>query len=981
MERLILHFIKGSNSSLVLGYVETKDLFADLDRVEKTEQLKRYLGYANLILTNYLQFRFFRNGVKYQTITIAEPNRLVVRPLEENYPLLERELKAFLEGIPENITSAKRLAEIMGGKAARVRDNVITYLQGEHERNQELLRIYKIMQELLVHDLTPEKFADMYAQTLVYGLFVARYYKETPENFTRQQARDLVPASNPFLQHFFDHIVGPDFDKRLQYIVDELCDVFSVSAVREIISIHYNLFGGAVDKDPVIHFYEDFLKEYDPVLRKNMGAYYTPVPVVQFIIHAVDDVLRKEFHLPQGLADTTKIERTVMQQGTKAKQTIHKVQMLDPAVGTATFLNETVKFLYVQFKGQEGVWESYVENELLPRLHGFELMMAPYTIAHLKLAMTFKETGIDHFDRRLGVYLTNTLEEGVQIGKDLFSFGLAEAISEEAQAASVIKHDTPIMIVMGNPPYSGESFNKGKYAMQLVEPYKYEPGGKEKLRERNPKWINDDYVKFLAFAEKMITDTGEGIVAMITNHGYLDNPTFRGMRWHLAHTFSSLYILDLHGNANKKEIALDGSPDKNIFDIKQGVSIIIGVKNRTKTEKLANVYRADIWGTRKIKFEFLLGNTMHKISWEKVNLRKPFYLFQNNNEKLEKEYNIGIKINELFLNSIIGIQTHADATVIAFTKQELEKKILSYYEKMTNSNAEFDDSKIKMVSYRPLDKRYYYEDKKIVQRPRLELSSEMDNKNFAFCFMKQFAYEVPYSYVYIANTRVIDRTFISNKGAAYFAPLYFNSKNQLDTLQILNRIPNLNIIIVRQLLRNNEKYEWVNDHIEKDPSDKSKVSPLDILDYVYAVLHSPSYREKYKDFLKSDFPRVPVAKDKESFWKLVELGGRLRQLHMMEDPALSQLNTTYPITGDNLVEQVEYRGDKVFINDLQCFGNVPKEAWEFYIGGYQPAQKWLKDRKSRKLAYEAIIHYQKIIKVLSETKKIMEEIEATDKNR
>ncbi len=337
-------FYKRTNNNLVLGYVETKDVNVNLDQIERTEQIKRYLGYANLILTNYLEFRFFRNGEKYQTITIAKNEGLNLTPLEENYSQLERELQAFLEGEAETITSAVRLAKIMGGKAARIRDNVVNYLKIDNERNQELLRIYKVMQEFLVHDLSIEKFADMYAQTLVYGLFVARYYDETPENFSRQEARDLIPASNPFLQHFFDHIVGPNFDKRLQYIVDELCDVFAVSAVRETISMHYNLFGEAVDKDPVIHFYEDFLKEYDAKLRKNMGAYYTPVPVVHFIIQAVDDILKKEFNIPKGLTDTTKIERQIMQQGTKTKQVLHKVQILDPAVGTATFLNEIVKF-------------------------------------------------------------------------------------------------------------------------------------------------------------------------------------------------------------------------------------------------------------------------------------------------------------------------------------------------------------------------------------------------------------------------------------------------------------------------------------------------------------------------------------------------------------------------------------------------------------------------------------------------------------
>jgi len=991
-------FYKKQNNNLVLGYVETKDITVNLDHVEKTEQLKRYLGYANLILTNYLEFRFFRNGIKYQTITIAELHDSVIKPQEENYPTFERELKAFLEGEPETITSAKRLAEIMGGKAARIRDNVVTYLKTDHERNQELLRIYNVMQKLLVHDLTIEKFADMYAQTLVYGLFVARYYDETPENFTRQEARDLVPASNPFLQHFFDHIVGADFDKRLKYIVDELCDVFSVSAVREIIGMHYNLFGENVDKDPVIHFYEDFLKEYDPQLRKNMGAYYTPVPVVQFIIHAVDDVLRKEFHLPQGIADTSKIERTIMQQGTKAKQVLHKVQVLDPAVGTATFLNETVKFIYEQFKGQEGLWESYVEKELLPRLHGFELMMAPYTIAHLKLAMTFKETGIDHFDRRLGVYLTNTLEVGVEVGKDLFSFGLAEAISEEAQAASVIKHDTPIMIVMGNPPYSGESFNKGEFAIRLVDKYKYEPDSKEKLKERNPKWINDDYVKFIAFAEKMITDTGEGIVAMITNHGYLDNPTFRGMRWHITDTFSSIYILDLHGNAKKKEVTPDGGQDKNVFDIQQGVSIIVAVKRKDKSKSLADVYRADVWGTRKTKFDYLFTNKIDQIKWEKIRLKDPFYFFKNKEEKLVEEYEKGIKVNELFPTNNVGIVTGRDTFVIDEDKDELINRISNfmndgisdvelqnfvkendYFKFAKAREIGFDKTKIYPIQYRPFDTRFVYYQDYFIGRTRIDVMKNfLAGENVGISWVRPMSSN--YNFDIFIQNRISDQCYAGNKsagaGISYAAPLYlYSDSKQQEILNNNHRKPNLDLNLIKQLLSNIENYKWVDDQIEKDSSDKSKISPLDILDYAYAILHSPIYREKYKDFLKSDFPRVPIAKDTKSFWNLVELGSKLRQLHLMDNNELVIPSTTYPVPGENEIEKVEYRDEKVFINDNQFFGNVPLNVWNFYIGGYQPAQKWLKDRRGLKLNYEDITHYQKIIKVQYATTKIIKDID------
>src|SRR3990167_5816096 len=880
-------FLNEKNNTLIRGYAETKDIYVSLDQVEKTEQLKRYLGYSNLVLTNYIEFRFFRNGEKYQTVVLAtkEGNQLI--PQEDNFEQLERELKAFLEQKPENITSAKRLAQIMGGKAARIRANVITYLQTESQKNEELLRIYNVMKKLLVHDLEIDKFADMYAQTLVYGLFVARYYDKSPDSFSRQEARDLIPASNSFLQHFFDHIVGPNFDKRLTYIVDELCEVFTVSDVLTIIQRHYNLFGESVDKDPIIHFYEDFLKEYDSKLRKQMGAYYTPVPVVDFIIRAVDEVLKTEFNLPDGLASTEKIDHQTIVQGKKGKVQLHKVQILDPAVGTATFLNETIKFIYKKFKGQEGLWQSYVDKELLPRIYGFELMMAPYTIAHLKLAMTLKEAGIDHFDRRLGVYLTNTLEEGVKVGHDLFSFGLAEAISEEAQSASIIKNERPIMVVMGNPPYSGESFNKGAYAMKLVGKYKFEPGGKDKLKERNPKWINDDYVKFIAFAEEMISKTGEGIVAMITNSSYLDNPTFRGMRWHLTKTFSSIYVLDLHGSVKKQDRGLDGSKDENVFDIQQGVSIIIAVKHKAKN-KLADVYRADIRGRRKSKFEFLFSSTIKQIGWEKIRLNDSSYIFLNKDEKLEKEYINGIKISDLFLKNTLGFQTHRDSFAICNDREEVLKKLSDLQDEST-SNESYEakysmtnkgswqlsksrdrlknetniDRLITSCSYRPYDYKWTYFDESFSDRPRILLKSQMLNrKNISIEVSRQIA-NVPWQHIFISD-RPAESCLVSNrtKEGNYSLPLYFYTNSDQTTLNDIIRTPNLNIDLVKQLLSNIGNYEWINDHEMKKLYDNNAVSPLDILDYVYATLHSPLYREKYKEFLKSDFPHVPAAKNK-----------------------------------------------------------------------------------------------------------------------
>jgi len=962
-------------------YLEAKNIGVSLDKTEKSEQMARYFGYANLVLTDYVEFRFYRNGQRYdEPIKIADYDikKRTISPLPNNYEHAAKTLIDFTQSHKEPIKSGLHLAKIMGGKAQRIRDNLLQFLSVDSDKNSEINKIYNTLKKLLVHDLKTETFADMYAQTLVYGLFVARYFDDTPEDFSRREARELVPKSNPFLRHFFDHITGADFDKRLEFIVDELCEVFSHANVPHLMKQYFkdDLWGKTHEgPDPVIHFYEDFLREYDPALRKKMGAYYTPQPVVRFIVRAVDYLLKKEFGLPSGLADTTKL-----QNGT------HKVQILDPAVGTGTFLSAVIRSIYLQLKenGQIGRWTTYVHYDLLPRIHGFEIMMAPYTIAHLKLSMAFKATGFKHFNRRLGIYLTNSLEEPDDFG-DLFTgFGFAESIAEESKEASIIKNETPIMVVVGNPPYSGISSNETKYANSLVEKYKVEPGGKSKLQERKH-WLNDDYVKFLAFAEEMVKKNDVGLVGFITNHGYLDNPTFRGMRWHLMDTFDALYIIDLHGNANKKEKAPDGNKDENVFDIQQGVSILLAVKTGKKEQgDLAPVYRLDLWGNRETKFELLNSLTFRDIDWSTLDSQAPnFFFIEESSNKLKSKYNLGFDLNDLFREKTTGIVTARDGLVISESKEDLLDKIKifcddsykdeeirkKFFPKKKDGKYKAGDSRgwklsesrkiirnlehdkqIKLITYRPFDNRFIYYHTKIVDWGREKIMKHFIlGINIGLIVPKQLApAENPGAFI----TKCIGghKTF-SAFNSNYYFPLYLYTEDG-------TKIPNL-------------KTEIVNE-IEKTVG---KVTPEDILDYIYAVLHSPNYREKYKEFLKIDFPRVPYPKDKTTFKKLVKLGTELRLLHLLESPKANKFITTYPVTGSNKVEKIKYEDGKVYINKEKYFGKVPQSAWEFYIGGYQPAQKWLKDRKGRTLTNSDIEHYQKIIIALSETERIMKEID------
>lgn len=953
------------NYDVPILYIEVKDIGVSLDKVEKSEQMARYYGYTNLVLTDYVEFRFYRNGLRYEEpIKIANydiKSRTMI-PIPENYEHVAKTLVDFTQSQKEPISSGKHLSKIMGGKAQRIRDNVRQFLATESEKNAELTRVYETIKKLLVHDLTIESFADMYAQTLVYGLFVARYHDKTPATFSRQEARDLVPTSNPFLRHFFDHIVGSDFDKRLEYIVNELCEVFCHANVQELMKQYFkdDLWGKTLEgPDPVIHFYEDFLKEYDADLRKKMGAYYTPLPVVRFIVRSVDYLLEKEFGLAAGLADTS-----------RTATNIHRVQILDPATGTGTFLSAVIRFIYERLlkRGQKGSWPAYVHHDLLPRLHGFELMMTPYTIAHLKLSIAFEKTGFWNFHRRLSVYLTNSLEES-SIQEDLFTgFGFAESIAEESKEASVIKNKMPIMVVIGNPPYSGESSNASYKGNDV---YKIEPTG-GKLQERNPKWLNDDYVKFIRFAESMVEKTGEGIVAMITAHGYIDNPTFRGMRWHLMQTFDEIYVLDLHGNANKKEKAPGGGEDKNVFDIKQGVAIFFGIKKKNRKGSGTKIFRADCFGTRQSKFEFLDANSLNSVKWNNVVPSAPNYEWVARDKKAKEEYQKGFSVVDLFPISSVGIVTSRDDLVIDYDTNVLKKRISDFLTSSAPQEAlmkfglkenlkwkaadalkhSFDEQNIVSISYRPFDDRFVYYHEDFIERTRKRVMKHMTKDILSLIVLRQIKAGDTYQHFFVSRN-IVESTLVSNKTSEidYVLPLYLYSEDGFC-------ISNLKKEIV--------------DEVEKTIG---QVSPENIFDYIYAVLHSPGYRKKYKEFLKIDFPRVPYPKDKKQFFALAKLGEELRLLHLLESPKVNDFITTYPVTGDDIVEKVSYAGSKVFINKTQYFGNVPEAAWDFYIGGYQPAQKWLKDRKGRKLTNADIEHYQKMIVALAETGRVMKEID------
>jgi len=995
-----------------LGYIECKDVGEPLDKVERGEQMVRYFSLGNVLLTDYLEFRWYVLGERRLSGRLASVGaKDKLKPEKDGAEQVDQLLKAFIDAEVPTVGTPKELAERMAALAQIIRDAIRHALEGE-ERSGSLHQQMEGFRKVLLHDLTVEQFADMYAQTLCYGLFAARYHHPAGKRFTREHAAYELPNTNPFLRWLFGYVAGPKLDERIVWAVDDLAELLN----RADMSAITKDFGKRTrQEDPVVHFYETFLSEYDPKERKGRGVYYTPEPVVSYIVRSVDHLLMNEFGLPDGLADSSKVE-------SKSREA-HKVLILDPATGTGSFLYRVVNQIYdhQMAKGQKGAWSGYVSKHLLPRLFGFELLMAPYAVAHLKLGVLLKETGYDFkAEERLRVYLTNTLEEAHKMsGLPLFT----QELAEEASAAGDVKKGFPVMVVLGNPPYSKLPANKGEWIANLLRGVDVQSGERtanyfevdgKPLGERNPKWLNNDYVKFIRFAQWRIEKTGYGILAFISDHSYLDNPTFRGMRQSLMRTFDELYILDLHGNTNKKERCPDGSKDENVFAIKEGVAIGLFVKRPRKrnisnaVNDLAKVRHAELWGLRDAKYKWLDRAELNTTKWAGLKPLSPFYRFVPQDTAFLSEYNQGWLVTRIFEVYASTVTTARNDFSMAFDPKVLVARIgdlrnrdlsdnlirdryglkdVSYW---TLSSARQELSPINQIEdyikpycYRPFDFRFVYYHPAVCERLRSEVMAHMRDDNVAFLTHRPYS---PGDFTFAYCTRMIgDQCVAANKssggGNSFQFPLYlysdarkkelFDSANQQD-----RRISNFSQEFIANL-SDRLKLDFI---LDGKGDSKKTFGPEDVFDFIYAVFHSPAYRKRYSEFLRTDFPRLPLTSNPKLFRDLCALGEELVALHLMEKhgPDL----TAYPVKGEDMVEAVRFtepgqgaKKGRVWINKTQYFEGVPPEVWNFQIGGYQVCHKWLKDRKGRKLEYDDIQHYQHIVSALSETIRLMAEID------
>lgn len=992
-------------NEIEIGHIEAKDIDIDLRKMKgpNKDQQERYRkGFDNLIYTNCLDWDFYIEGELVASVTIADL-LMGLQPKPETFQTLENLLKEFITRQPQTITSPDDLARRMAGKAGVIKDVFANALREDDARQTELAQQYEAFKENLIHDITPEDFADIYAETIAYGMFAARLHDPTVETFSRQEAWELIPKSNPFLRDLFLFVAGPNLDSRLRWIIDELARVFLAADLKGKIMANFGSLTGRAD--PFLHFYETFLAAYNPKKRKARGVWYTPEAVVSFIVRAVDDVLKSEFGIPDGLADSSKItvdwetgQTDKKGRAETIKKEVHRVQVLDPATGTGTFLAEVIKLIAPRIQGiAPAHWSQYVEDHLIPRLHGFELLMASYAMCHMKLDMILTELGYtptgrpspDGAQRRLSVYLTNSLEEGEPANQQL---PFTQWLSREAKGANTIKRDMPIMCVIGNPPYLGEGGVSEGWIGDLMEDYKKEPGGKVKLKERNPKWLNDLYVKFIRMSSHLIEKNGSGVLGFITNHGYLDNPTFRGMRWHLLKTFSKIYVLDLHGNSKKKEVAPDGGNDVNVFDIMQGVSIIIGVKHAEDKSELAEVYHGDLWGPRKAKYEALRDSSLSSEVFEKIETPAPQHpLVKRDFEKLAA-YDEGFAVSALMPVSSVGIVTARDSLTIDMDKEALWNRVQDFARlepeqarikynlgkdvqdwSVSNAQADlknnFSANNVTRFAYRPFDSRWTYytgTSRGFMCRPRADGMRHLLLENIALCSNSQT--KDGYG-GFVVNSIGGHKIYGAYDINTYF-PLYlYPDEQDLDQSRRVNFEPKLW-----------KKLQKLAKHPEHGTPDE-----VQTFDYIYGVLHSPAYRETYAEFLKIDFPRIPWPSTPEAFWDISAKGSALRALHLMQPEAVGE--APYPFMSaasvegadsgeaDGVVGKPRFEEGKVWINEVQYFDNAPEVSWGFFIGGYQPAQKWLKDRKGRALSYDDIRHYQQILKILSETDRIMKTIE------
>lgn len=982
----------------IVGYVEVKTIDEALSKILRSDQIKKYQKLSdNLLLTDYLEFIWLRKGEDPQRARLAHSDDLTGRKLAlkpDSVDQVAKLLAAFFSQAPQNIGRGQTLAVELATRAALLRDFLAEELtrQEKDDDRGKLHGLYQAFRDQIFHDLDIKAFADAFAQMLAYGLFLARLNAGANVEVTLDNVRKFIPGSFSLIRELVQFLEQMDEDeyRPTRWVVDEILSIVNgidLPSIQNDLSFRarkaisrkvkagdeeeHRLF----EKDPFIYFYEDFLKAYDPAMRKGRGVYYTPPPVVNFIVRAIDDILKDTFKIADGLADHK------------------KVTVLDFATGTGTFLLEVFERIFDTIGGPEsGRADGIVREHLTKNIYGFEYLIAPYTIAHLKLSQYLRDKGHPlHEQERLQVFLTNTLEPVEPQGNLLMP-----ALAEEVKGAQAVK-DKPILVITGNPPYSGNSKNTGAWISAAIDGYKYtveiDADGKETkkpLGERNPKWLNDDYVKFIRFAQLKMDEVDEGIVGIITNHSWLDNPTFRGMRQSLMRSFDQIYVLDLHGSTKPKEPVPSGTLNENVFDIQKGVAVTLLVKS-TSAEK--GIWFAEFWGSRIDKYKQSADAKIETVDWASVDCFAPYYMARPLNWSGWEEYDQGWLMadslgpvgekHQIFETVTLGYQSHRDDFVVGFDKNDLTKMMTEMRDNMLSDeafrekypvkdNSEWKLKKVRAAlrepenekegvsptAWRPFDERPTLFGDLFMDRPRRELIDHVfGRKNLQLLVPRQIGGEI-WRHVFATPWPPNDCVVSDQSSEANYV---FPAWTYANDTQAENLSPAFRDYIDA---RYGEHYD-----------------PEQILGYIYAVLHAPTYRTRYAEFLRIDFPRIPFAETSEQFEALSALGWDLIQTHLLKTvPRSSPRLGDYVGKGDHTVEAVIYSPDEatVWINPkgTQGFANVPQAVWDFHIGGYQVIDKYLKSRKGRTLNLDEQTHVGHIAESLNFTIAQMAKIDA-----
>jgi len=979
-------FKVGTPKNLLIGYVEAKDVGRDLDRLNKDEfeQIEKYKKeYPKLIVTNFIEFRLFENGEHVDSVVITQPVTLRIgTPVLDNEGRARGLFERFFSTTIQQVHTAKHLSELLAHKTRVLRGLIREEINLSDEEVTETEKLLETFRKTLKPDMTPEIFSDMYAQTITFGLFVARINSDRQE-FTRYTAYKLIPHTIPLLRAVFKLLSFEDAPQHIEWQVDEIAEILANTKIEKITE---EFFSHGKGRDPIIHFYETFLAEYDSTQREALGVYYTPQQVVSYITRSLNSILKEKFNKSDGFADKSVIT-------------------LDPAAGTLTFPAEAITISKHEFETKHGTggWESLVREHILKNFYAFEILMAPYAVGHLKISLLLKELGYQmKSNERFELYLTNTLD--MSKFKLQHSY-LEEEISQESERAFEIKDKVPVLVVMGNPPYSGHSSNKGEWIEKQIEAYKKVDG--EPLGEKNPKWLNDDYVKFIRFAQWKIEKTGHGILGFITNHAWLDNPTFRGMRNSVMSSFDEIYILNLHGSALKKEKVPEEiqrkekitERDEGVFGIRPGTSITLAIKSGDSKDK-CKVYYAEQWGLRNKKFGWLESNDIKTTKWDELTPDSPSYLFIKRDEKGFKSYSKFVGISEIFPVNSVGIVTSRDDFVIDFDKRTLENRIRTFIhsndsDDLIKQGFDLKENKswkvagaravlrkvsdweiyIQKILYRPFDERWIFYHPAVIERSRTKVMREfLVEDNIGFLFTRPQS--PTYQFSCLVSSYIIDQCVVGNKtagaGISYTAPLYlFSSNDQQALIENSKRSHNLKWGNLLGALSN--------PGVIKSQATGNIIQPEEaIFYYIYAILYSNIYREKYQEFLKSDFPRIPITRDYQAFQHLAVLGEQLAELHLMKAKLLDKPISKYEGRGDDRVEKRDYHEDskRLYISASQYFDKVTPEVWNYYIGGYQVLDKWLKDRIDRVLSTDDQLHFRKVITALTQTLDLQDRIDS-----